>query len=44
MRNSEYLSHKENWTSLLVYVHRTRIILGFVLGTAFGASLSFWLF
>lgn len=33
---SEFLSKKENWTKELIYVHKTRLLLGFFLGTAIG--------
>ena len=34
-----HLSKKENWTEILEYVHRTRLILGFVLGILTGFIL-----
>lgn len=34
------LDKLENWTPLLIYIHTTRILLGFVLGSIFGASLA----
>jgi len=33
------LSHKENWTEQLIYVHKTRLILGFILGIILGYCL-----
>jgi hypothetical protein len=33
--NEMKLSKKENWTPLLIYIHISRIILGFILGIIF---------
>ncbi len=34
------LTKKENWTKELIYVHRTRLTLGFILGIIMGVLLS----
>ncbi len=38
------LTKVENWTPLLVYIHVSRMIVGFILGFLLGISLIFWLF
>lgn len=37
---SQFLSDKKNWTPIRVYIHRTRLIFGFILGTLFGVSIT----
>lgn len=34
------LCREESWTPLLVYIHVTRVIAGFLLGTVFGIGLT----
>lgn len=36
---SKKLSHRENWTKELAYVHITRLIVGFILGFIVGIIL-----
>jgi len=33
------LGKRENWTDELTYVHKTRLIIGFILGFVIGAML-----
>ena len=40
---SDFLSKKENWNPVLEYVHRTRLIIGFILGTWFGVAFTLWM-
>jgi len=35
----EYCSVKENWTPLMIYIHRSRIITGAILGVILGLCL-----
>jgi len=41
MKISNHLSKKENWTPELIWVHRTRFILGVILGFCMGFSLCY---
>lgn len=35
-----FLSYEENWTPLLVYVHVSRLLIGFAFGAIFATSLA----
>lgn len=36
---SERLQHRAEWTPELIYVHRTRLVIGVLLGIGLGLSL-----
>jgi hypothetical protein len=35
------LSKRENWTPILIYIHISRIIIGYILGIIVGICISF---